>query len=85
MSSKVLCFKINDETDLMHCFWSFSEGYFLEDTQMQTGSCKQLWNADILTITKNHLKLAYKNIISKKRRKIFFKCIQKRFNTSWRI
>ena len=28
MSSKVLCFKINDETDLMHCFWSFSEGYF---------------------------------------------------------
>ena len=28
MSSKVLCFKISDEKDLMHCFWSFSDGYF---------------------------------------------------------
>lgn len=28
MSSKVFCFKINDEKDLMHCFWSFSDGYF---------------------------------------------------------
>ena len=32
MTSKVLCFKINDEIDLMHCFWSFSDGELVESS-----------------------------------------------------